>query len=187
LRIQITLAYFFRPATALALLAGALAVQTLHALPPRWADALLALAAIALVFLSRRARWVGLFLLAAAWTMWRADMSLAQRLPHALEGEDVVVTGRVHGLPRAQDDATRFEFDADSATHDGKPIAFVGRLRLAWYGAGSSPVPDIEPCSDWRLRLRLKRPRGGVNPGGFDFERYALEAGIVATGYVRDD
>ena len=186
MRIQISLADFFRPATALALLAGALAVQTLHALPPGWADALLALLAITLVFLSRRARWIGFFLLAAAWTMWRADMSLAQRLPHAFEGEDVAVAGRVHGLPRAQDDATRFEFDADSATHDGKPIAFSGRLRLAWYGTGSSPVPDIEPCSDWRLHLRLKRPRGGVNPGGFDFERYALEAGIVATGYVRE-
>lgn len=187
MRIQFSLADFFRPAAALALLAGALAVQTLHALPPAWADALLALAAITLVFLSRRARWIGFFLLAVAWTMWRADMSLAQRLPHALEGEDIVVTGRVHGLPRAQDDATRFEFDADSATHDRKPIALSGRLRLAWYGTGSSPVPDIEPCSEWRLQMRLKRPRGGVNPGGFDFERYALEAGIVATGYVRED
>jgi competence protein ComEC len=168
------------------LLAGALAVQTLSVLPSRWADALLALAAIALIILFRRTRRIGFFLLAAAWTMWRADMSLAQRLPHAFEGEDVVVTGRVHGLPRTQDDATRFEFDADSAMHDGNPIAFSGRLRLAWYGTGYSPVPDIEPCSDWRLHLRLKRPRGGVNPGGFDFERYALEAGIIATGYVRE-
>ncbi len=187
MRNRFPLAEFFRPATAVALLAGALAVQTLSALPPRWIDAPLALAAIALIVLSRRARWIGFFLLAAAWTMWRADMSLAQRLPHAFEGEDVVVTGRVHGLPRAQDDATRFEFDADSSTHDGQPIALSGRLRLAWYGTESRPVPDIEPCSDWRLRVRLKRPRGGVNPGGFDFERYALEAGIVATGYVRDD
>lgn len=186
MRIEFRLADWFRPATAVAFLAGALAVQTLSVLPPRWADAPLALAAVALIILFRRARWIGFFLLAAAWTMWRADLSLAQRLPHAFEGEDLVVTGRVHGLPRAQDDATRFEFDADSATHEGKPIAFSGRLRLAWYGTESSPAPDIEPCSDWRLQLRLKRPRGGVNPGGFDFERYALEAGIVATGYVRE-
>ena len=186
LRIRFSLVDLFRPAAALAMLAGALAVQTLHALPPRWIDALLALTALATIAFFRRARWIGFFLLAAAWTLWRADMSLAQRLPHAFEGEDVVVTGRVHGLPRAQDDATRFEFEADSAAHDGRPIAFSGRLRLAWYGTGSNRVPDIEPCSNWRLRLRLKRPRGGVNPGGFDFERYALEAGIVGTGYVRE-
>lgn len=186
MRIAIPLADMFRPATAVALLAGALAVQCLPALPPRWIDALFALAALVLIAAFRRARWIGFALLAGAWTMWRADVSLSQRLPHALEGADIVVSGRVHGLPRVQDDATRFEFVADSATHDGQPIAFAGRLRLAWYGNASSPAPTIAPCSDWQLRVRLKRPRGGVNPGGFDFERYALEAGIVATGYVRD-
>ena len=187
MRIRFRLADFFRPATALALLVGALAVQTLHALPPRWIDAVLAAAALVAIFLFRHARWIGFFLLAAAWTMWRADVSLSQHLPHALEGADVIVSGQVHGLPRAQDDATRFEFDVDSATHEGKPIALSGRLRLAWYDTESSPAPAIAPCSDWQLRVRLKRPRGGVNPGGFDFERYALEAGIVATGYVRED
>ncbi|MDE1885058.1 MAG: DNA internalization-related competence protein ComEC/Rec2 [Xanthomonadaceae bacterium] len=186
LRIRFPLAELFRPATALALLAGALAVQTLPALPAQWIDALVALAGIALIAGVPRLRWLGFFLLAAGWTMWRADLALSQRLPHVLEGADIVVSGRVHGLPRAQDDATRFEFDADSATQSGKPIAFAGRLRLAWYDTGSDAVPDIAPCSDWRLQVRLKRPRGGVNPGGFDFERYALEAGIVATGYVRE-
>ena len=173
---------FFRPAIALALLAGALTVQALTRLPPRWIDGALAFAAIALIVSFRRARWLGFFLLAAAWTMWRADLALSQRLPHALEGADIVVGSRVHGLSRAQDDATRFEFDADSATQEGKPIAFAGRLRLAWYDTGSDAAPDIAPCSDRRLQVRLKCPRGGVNPGGFDFERYALEAGIVATG-----
>ncbi|MGH8091079.1 MAG: ComEC/Rec2 family competence protein, partial [Rudaea sp.] len=182
MRIRFPLADFFRPATALALLAGALAVQILSALPPRWIDAVLAAAALATIFLFRRARWIGFFLLAATWTMWRADVSLSQRLPHVLEGADVVVSGQVHGLPRTQDDATRFEFDADFATHDGKSIPFSGRLRLAWYDTEQGKAPRIAPCSDWRLRVRLKRPRGGVNPGGFDFERYALEAGIVATG-----
>jgi competence protein ComEC len=187
LRIRYPFPELFHPATALALLAGALAVQTLSALPPRWVDGLLALFAFALIAAFRRMRWIGFFLLAAAWTMWRADVSLAQRLPHALEGVDVVVSGQMYGLPRAEDDATRFEFDADSATQNGKPIALSGRMRLAWYDTGSGAAPGIAPCSDWRLHLRLKRPRGGVNPGGFDFERYALEAGIVATGYVRED
>lgn len=185
MRVEFPLTEFFRPVTALALLAGATAVQMLPALPPHWLDALTASTAVALIAISSRARRIGFFLLAAAWTMWRADLSLSQRLPHALEGADVVVSGQIHGLPRARDDATRFELDVDSATHDGSAIPLSGRLRLAWYDTESDAVPDIGPCSDWRLRVRLKRPRGGVNPGGFDFERYALEAGIVATGYVR--
>ena len=185
-RIRFPLAEFFRPVTAVALLAGATAVQMLSTLPPRWIDALLALAAIALILIFRRARWIGFFLLAAAWTVWRADIALSQRLPYAVEGADVKVSGQVHGLPRVQDDATRFEFDVGSATHDGTAIPIPGRLRLAWYDTKTSAAPDIAPCSNWQLHVRLKRPRGGVNPGGFDFERYALEAGIVATGYVRE-
>ncbi|MBS0556485.1 MAG: DNA internalization-related competence protein ComEC/Rec2 [Proteobacteria bacterium] len=186
-RIRFSVAEIFRPATAVVLLAGALAVQTLSALPAQWIDALVALSGIALAVGIPRLRWFGFFLLAAAWTMWRADIALSQRLPQALEGADILVSGSVQGLPRAQDDATRFEFDVASATHAGTPIAFSGRVRVAWYDTKSDSAPIIAPCSQWTLRLRLKRPRGTVNPGGFDFERYALEAGIVATGYVRED
>jgi competence protein ComEC len=187
LRIDFSLADLFRPATAVALLAGALAVQTLPSLPAQWIDALVALAGIALIARLPRLRWIGFFLLAVAWTMWRADIALSQRLPHTQEGADVVVTGSVHGLPRVQDDATRFEFDVATAIHGSEAIPLRGRMRLAWYATKSDAAPDIAPCSQWQLRLRLKRPRGTVNPGGFDFERYALEAGIVATGYVRED
>ena len=187
MRTYFPLARLFRPATALALLAGALAVQTLPALPSHWIDALVVVAGLAAVVQFPRLRWLGFFLLGAAWTMWRADIALSQRLPRTLEGKDVVVTGSVYGLPRTQEDATRFEFDVTSATRDGRAIALRGRLRLAWYETESDGALDIAPCSQWRLRLRLKRPRGTVNPGGFDFERYALEAGIVATGYVRSD
>ncbi|OMH25258.1 DNA internalization-related competence protein ComEC/Rec2 [Motiliproteus sp. MSK22-1] len=34
--------------------------------------------------------------------------------------------------------------------------------------------------------VRLKRPRGYRNPGGFDRERYLIAAGIDAVGYVRE-
>ncbi len=45
----------------------------------------------------------------------------------------------------------------------------------------------LQPCTRWQLQVRLKRPRGLLNPGVADSERSALERGIVATGYVRDD
>jgi competence protein ComEC len=53
---------------------------------------------------------------------------------------------------------------------------------LSWYRPQAVPAPG----SLWRLQVRLKRPRGSVNPGGFDFERHALERRLAATGYVRD-
>ncbi|WP_409929553.1 DNA internalization-related competence protein ComEC/Rec2 [Sulfuriflexus sp.] len=39
----------------------------------------------------------------------------------------------------------------------------------------------------WRLRVKLKRPHGFLNPGGFDYERYLFRQGIAATGYIKRD
>ncbi|HTD27850.1 MAG TPA: DNA internalization-related competence protein ComEC/Rec2, partial [Xanthomonadaceae bacterium] len=37
----------------------------------------------------------------------------------------------------------------------------------------------------WKLMVKLRRPRGVLDPGGFDFEELALERRVAATGYVR--
>ncbi len=179
---QFVLLDLFTPASALALLAGALGVQALSALPPRWIEAALGVAGLCVAGVRGRWRWLGLALLGAAWTMLRADVALSQRLPHALEGADVVVTGAIVGLPRVQDDSTRFDFAVDTSAQAGAAMALSGVLRLSWQHAA-----EVPPCSHWRLHLRLKRPRGMIDPGAFDFERYALEQGITATGYVRED
>jgi len=173
----------FRPAAALALLSGAVAVQLLTQLPPWWIDAVIACAGIALMCGRGPLRWCGFLLLGAAWTMLRADVALSRRIAADLEGADIVLTGTVVGLPRVTDDATRFEFEVTDARVDAEAVAVRGRVRLGWY----DDAPAIEPCSRWQLKARLKRPRGMVDPGAFDFERYALGEGINATGYVRDD
>ncbi len=167
---------------AAAMLCGALAVHSLPVLPSRGID--LALAALAMLALSRpRLRAVGWMLLGFAWCAIRADLALAARLPAELEGRDVLVIGTVDGLPLRRDDATRFVLQVEHARLDGIGLPLQGRVRVSWYDG----APDeLAACDRWQLLLRLKRPRGLVNPGGFDAERQALERGIVAVGYVRD-
>ena len=177
----------FSVATAVALLAGAVAVQALTALPSLWLTIPVVIAGLILASRHSRWRWLGYVLLGAAWTVWRADLALSARLPAALEGEDIVVTGAVLGLPYAQDDATRFDLAVAAAERASQSVPLSGTLRLHWYASEKTVVPDIEPCSRWRLHVRLKRPRGLIDPGAFDFERYALAEGINATGYVRED
>ncbi len=172
----------FSGVTAVALLAGAVAVQALPALPSPWVTLALACAGVSILFATPRWRWLAFVLVGAAWTIWRADSALAQRLPAALEGQDFIVTGAIHGLPRVQDGSTRFDLAIeDIRVREAPPLR--GTLRVSWY----DDAPALQPCERWQLHLRLKRPRGLVDPGAFDFERYALEEGIVATGYVRDD
>ena len=163
------MAFLFRPGAALALLIGAVAVQLLTTLPSMWVDAAVGFAGLLLIMRRGRLLWFGLALIGAAWTMLRADLALSQRLAADLEGRDLIVTGAVRGLPRVADDATRFDFAVRSAGEgDSSPV--TGILRLSW----RDTAPTIEPCSIWRLHVRLKRPRGMNDPGAFDFERYAL-------------
>src|SRR5512144_1289746 len=175
-------ANLFRPGAAFALLIGAVAVQLLTKLPPIWVDLALGVGGLLLVAWRGPLMWCGFVLVGAAWTMLRADVALSHRLAAELEGRDLIVTGAVRGLPRVADEATRFAF-AVQAEADSEPAPVRGILRLSW----RDTAPPIEPCSIWRLHVRLRRPRGMIDPGAFDFERYALSEGITATGYVRED
>ena len=178
---------------ALAIMVGAVLVQALPSLPPRWLDASLAVAALLVIGagLARRVPawtvWCALAVAAFAWTSYRADAAMAARLPHALEKQDLLVTGVVNDLPEALDGSTRFAFDIDGAMFDGRVVPLHGRVRLSWYATRTHVPPAMAACSKWRLRVRMKRPRGLMNPGGMDFERTALQQGIIATGYVRED
>ena len=50
----------------------------------------------------------------------------------------------------------------------------------------SGPRPDAPvPGQRWRFTARLKRVHGARNPGGFDYELWLWEQGILATGWVR--
>ncbi|MEP6483852.1 MAG: DNA internalization-related competence protein ComEC/Rec2 [Rudaea sp.] len=179
---DLRVADWLRPTSACALLAGAVVVQSFSALPSRWIDVIVAVVGIAIWITHRRLRLIAIVLVGIAWTAFRADITLSERLPHDLENEEIVVIGAVHDLPRALDDGTHFEFVVDRAIRDGHDIAFRGLVRIGWY----ETAPSIQPCERWHLHVKLKRPRGSINPGGFDFERFALERGIVATGSVRE-
>ncbi len=169
-------------ASAVALLLGVLAAHTLPALPPLWLDAAFAACALA-AFSQPRLRLLSCVLIGFAWCAFRADMALESRLPKQLEGRDFDIVGVVDDLPLRRPDATRFSLRIEHADLDGAEVPLHGRVRLSWY----NEVPEsFEACARWQLHVRLKRPRGLVNRGGFDSERQALERGIVAVGYVRD-
>ena len=129
------------------------------------------------------------------WASWRAAGRLADVLPHALEGRDLVVVGTIAALPGIDARGVRFPFSVEavvSRDDDDRPFVLPSRLSLGWYRprrAGSAvddgSVPDLRPGQRWRLTVRLKRPHGSANPAGFDYEYWLLEEGLRATGSVR--
>jgi competence protein ComEC len=99
-----------------------------------------------------------------------------------LEGEEITLVGTIRGLPRRDAEDAHFEFVVQRATQNESSVPFTGVVRLSWY----RDAPELAPCQTWTLRAHLKRPRGMIDPGVFDFERYALSEGINATGYARE-
>jgi competence protein ComEC len=168
---------------AAALLLGVLVVQGLPWLPHAALPVILALLGAWLWRQDDRRRIAGAAVVGLALACLHGQASLSAQLPAASSGETFTIEGRVSGLPLHDIDATRFEFVVSGAEAHADHL--LGRkLRLGWYVRPPETVPDIEPGSRWRLQVKLRTPRGLVNPGGFDFERRALEHRISATGYV---
>lgn len=106
-------------------------------------------------------------------------------LPPSLEGRDLLVEGWVAGLPRETDSGFQFEWATDHAWIDGVSVALPSRVRVSWRAQPDRLVPALKPGQRWRLTLRLQRPHGLSNPGGFDTELWMWEQGLQASGHVR--
>jgi competence protein ComEC len=128
----------------------------------------------------------------------RAHWTLSQRLPAALEGQDLDLVGVVAAMPQRSESGLRFRFEVSSATLRGQAVRLPPLVYLAWYdGAGAAysqslagvttpqALPSVQAGERWQWRVRLKAPHGHMNPGGFDYELWLWEQGLQATGYVR--
>lgn len=131
-----------------------------------------------------------------AWAIYSGHELLAHQLPVEFEGRDLLVTGQVQGLPERDERRERFNLRiTHMATVAGTAIdldQLPHKLQLSWYQrpaygppkANSAGHPPLVIGDTWQLRVRLKRPRGFVNPAGFDYQAWLLRQGIGATGYV---
>ena len=158
-----------------ALAVGLLAIRWLPALPPAWLVIALALAGLVLVW--QRGHWLGFAMLGFAWACTSAQWALDDRLSPALDGQTLWVEGRVTGLPSSQNGTVRFQLEDLQARRDALPA----RVRLSWYNG-----PPVMSGERWRLAIKLKSPRGLINPGGNDYEAWLLARRIGALGSVKD-
>jgi competence protein ComEC len=128
--------------------------------------------------------------LAFGGTGWRATVRAAQVLTPAAESVDWWVSGEVMSLPQKGNDGWRFEFTPDPdprpwAANADQAITLPPVLWLGWYSPADQTVPELRVGDRWRWVVRLKRPHGLSNPGGFDGELWLWEQGYGATGTVR--
>ena len=115
---------------------------------------------------------------------WQAEQRLAVSLPDEWQGRDIEVVGVVAELPRHYERGLRFNFDVEQTL---TPRASAPEhIYLSTYSDSKAKPLALKAGERWRLTLRLKQPHGTANPHGFDFEIWALERNIRATGYVHN-
>ena len=168
--------------SAVPLLCGVVTLFSLAQLPGfRWVALLLPLMVVASkVEAVRPLLW---FLLGFFWAAFQAELRLSVVLPNTVEGRDVELTGTVLDLPEQRGETSmRFLFQIESMRHNGERIHFPAKVRLGWYRGAMA----LQSGERWQLVVRLKRPHGFRNPGGFDWEQWLFQHNIRATGYVRN-
>jgi len=170
-------------AVAWGFLGGVLILFQLPSLPPLWLVWLLPLLVAGALRFGALRPWIAV-ICGLLWTLVQVHGHLSSSLQRGWEGRDLQVWGTVASIPEQRGRMTRFVFDIDRLTEPQRH-AFTGlpvRVRLAWY----RDVPQLRFGQRWRLAVRLKRPWGFRNPGGFDYEAWLFRHGIRATGYVRE-
>lgn len=141
--------------------------------------AALAILAVGRVLAGRRGLLLaGLAVLVGVRIVCSINAALADRLSMERTGTDISITGSICEFPRRQDGSLRFVLETQM------PAAMAGvpeRILVTWYDT----APEIWPGEVWELQVRVRPPRGSVNPGAFDYERWLFSERIGATGWVR--
>ncbi len=164
--------------SALSFVAGIIVVQQFSELPGNYLIIFLAVSACGLALF--RIRRLMFFTIGLLWAIIFASIRLADSLPEHLEGQHLQIKGQVIGLPQYDDRRVRFDFAVSQESKSNYHMP--NKIRLSWF----SPKQQISPGQYWQMTVKLKRPHGLLNPGGFDYERWLFMQNIGATGYVRN-
>jgi competence protein ComEC len=157
----------------LLLIAGGFAAQ--HSRVPVSSDLceVLFAASVALFFI-RRVRWFACFLLGFTLFLQSGLGIIGARLEPQFSGDSILAEVRVVDFP---------EIDGATVSLLIEPVAdarLPARSRVTWFEPTTVPgIGDV-----WQLELRLRRPRGSSNPGGFSLENWMFRERIHASGYV---
>jgi competence protein ComEC len=151
-------------------------VQLLPVLPKVLLIPELAVSCILLTWLVWGGR-ASVALVLGLWALFNANWAIDDRLDPRLAGQDIMIQGTICEFPRINPLVQRFMLESA-----GDVPGLPHRLFISWYEANEIP----QAGERWQFKVRLRRPRGLSNPGGFDFERWAYRQRVGATGYVRD-
>lgn len=127
--------------------------------------------------------WGSFVCFGAALALAGVNRVVAAQVSETWQGQDLTLTGTVvEVVSEPSSKITRIDFRVETAEQETLAQALKDRkVRLSWYYG-----KPIAAQQQWQLTVRLKRPRGFVNPRSFDYAAWLLSQQLVATGYIKD-
>ena len=168
---------------------GIILVSYLPELPPLTFTLFLLLIAFSAALLLRKKLYSGFWIIAllagAGYGVVGGYHLLNNQLPQNLAEQDLMVEGLIIDLPQENNRRQLFTMEISKAYFPHSPQNlfdnFPSKINISSYGDLRVKTGEV-----WRLKVKLKIPRGFVNPGGFDYQASLLRRGVGATGYIRD-
>jgi competence protein ComEC len=111
-----------------------------------------------------------IILLGFSWTLIFAQQNLTAQKSLTQEGIPIIISGCIASIPIHNKYQTSFLFKSNQ----------FGLLKLSW----QSQQLFLHAGDCWQLTVKLKKIHGMLNPGGFDYEKWALQAGLHGSGYI---
>ena len=168
----------------LSFLLGDLCLQTFAALPSQYISFMLLMMAAILWFAFKKQTVFSFlpfaFILGFVWTLWVAHSIASFTLNKEWEGKSLTVIGTISSLPREARFGTQFEFHLEKINNEMSDTI----IRLTWPEKSHTQPPHLIPGDKWQLLVKLKRIHGVQSPGAYDYEAWAFQQGIRASGSV---
>jgi competence protein ComEC len=145
---------------------------------------------IAFVLTGRSCYLLVAFLAGLLWGYGYASQRVSTQLPDSLDKKQLIIRGAIVGLVERSDQRLRFKLDVDSLALRNPEDGFesdisplLNTVLLSWYG-DQKTWPTLKTGEYWQFNVRLRKPRGLLNLGGFDYQAWLFVDAISATGYI---
>ena len=113
------------------------------------------------------------------WGVWSGYRLMSHQLPAHMDTQVLSLTGTVSGLVHSDERRSRFSLAVDTVEQN----SHLRRVLLSWYSQ-KEHRQKLRSGDYCQFSVRLRRPRGMLNPGGFDYQGWLLRQGFSATGTV---
>jgi competence protein ComEC len=139
------------------------------------------------IYLPRSAFYVAILLMVSLGYLsiqpWLSPRIPANHIRNYTDSHRWNIFGQIDNQPSQISNRTKFDLRVATLDADNKSHAVSGLLRVTVVGE----PPNINMGDKIHFYARMRSITNFKNPGGFDYKRYMVFKGILATAYVRAD